>query len=139
MKLVEPSAGVVEDPIQHHADAAGVDCVQHLAKRLVPAQDGIHLVVVVGVVAVVGRRLKDGVEVDSGDPQFLQIAQSLSHAQQIAPFEAVGRRRTVPRLQVRRLGNPLTAGKAIGKDLVEDSVFDPVGGNDVCQYPISNI
>jgi hypothetical protein len=75
VKLVQTPAGVVEDAIEHHADPAGVSRVQQFAKRAISPQDRIHPVVVVGVIAVVGRRLEDGVEVDGRDPQCLQVIQ----------------------------------------------------------------
>ena len=56
-------AGVAEHTVQHDADAVlGGLAAEHL-KLFVGAQQRVHVQVVGGVVAVVGMRLKDGVQV----------------------------------------------------------------------------
>ena len=41
------------------------------------------------------------------------------------------RRRRAPRLEVRRLGDGLALGEAVGKDLIKDGILDPLGNDDV--------
>ena len=127
VELKEAPRGVVEHAIQHHPDAAGVGRVQQLAQRRVAAQHRIHLEVVVGVIAMVRARAEDRVEIDGVDPQVGQVIQPLDHAQQIAALVGVAGGRGAPRLQVGRLGHVVRLGKAIGRDLIEDSVPNPVG------------
>ena len=125
MELEEAAAGVVEDAVQHHADAAGVRRVEQLAQRRVAAQHRVHLVVVVRVIAMVRARLEDRVEVDGVDPQVGQVVQVLGHAEQIAALVAVGRGRRAPRLQVAGLRHAVGPGETIREDLVENGVLDP--------------
>ena len=80
MEGPKAAAGVVEDAIQHHLDAAGVRLIQQGAQPGVAAQQGVHLVIIKGVVAVVGGRGEDGVQVQRGHAQFLQVAQLIGDA-----------------------------------------------------------
>ncbi len=98
---------------------------QQLLESLVAAQQRIHLVVVVRVVAVVGGGLEDGVEVDRGDPQVAQPVELLDHPHQVTALVAVPGGRSVPLLQIGGLVNPARSREAIGKDLIEDGVGNP--------------
>ena len=115
-------------------------------------QHRVYAQVVGRVVAVVARRLKDGVEVERRDAQVLQIAQPLADALERAAVEVparhaavlaalVGRRRvpvlehlavgTAPAAHGQRvrgaLAPVLPARKAVGEDLVDDSLAVPAG------------
>src|SRR5690606_3318983 len=131
VELEEAAASVVEYAGDDHAEPVRVGRFQHLEKGRIAAEQGIDDVVVVRVIAVVGGRGEDGVEVDGVDAQRLEVIELLDDAEQIAALEAVVRRRRVPRLQVLWLGYVGTCGKAVGEDLVKDGVFDPLGGVNV--------
>ena len=62
---------MVEDAVEDDADAARLHAASTLERR-VAAQHRIDLIVVVGVIAVVGGRLENRVEVDGVDAQVLQ-------------------------------------------------------------------
>ena len=68
MKLEEAAAGVVEDAVEHDANAAVVGFVDQPSESGRSPQHGVDLLVVVGVIPVVGRRLEDGREVDRVTP-----------------------------------------------------------------------
>ena len=127
MELEEAARGVVEDAVQHHPDAPGVGRVQQLAQRRVAAQHRVHLEIVVGVIAMVRPGAEDRVEIDRVDPQVGQVVQMLDYTQQITALVAVTGGRRAPRLQVGCLGHAVRLGKAIGEDLIKDSVPNPVG------------
>lgn len=127
VELEEAAAGMVEHTIEHDVYAAAVGFIEQETKCPAAAQERVDAKIIVRVVAVVGSGLEDGVEIDGVDPQVLQIVQALQHAQQVAPFEAVHRRFGVPGLQITRFGERRAERKAVGKDLVKDGVFYPVG------------
>ncbi len=54
VELEEAAAGVVEDAIQHHTDAAGVRSVEQPPQGGIAAQHRVHLEVIVRVVAMIG-------------------------------------------------------------------------------------
>ena len=60
----EASSGVVEDPVQDDAHVACVCRVEQLAQGGVAAEHGVDMQIVVGVVAVVGWRGEDRIQVD---------------------------------------------------------------------------
>ncbi len=128
VELEETAAGVVEDTIQHDAHPPPVGLIQQGVERPVSAQDGIDPVIVVGVIAVVGGGLEDGVKVDGGEPEVLEIVEALGYAEQVAAFEAIDRRLAIPGFKVGGFFHPFAPGEAVGKDLVENGVFDPTGG-----------
>ena len=130
VELKEAAAGVVEDAIQDHANAAGVRGIEQRAECRVAAEHRVHLVVVVRVIAMVRPRPEDRVEVDGVDPQVGQVVQVFGHAEQIAALVAVRRGRRAPRLQAARLWHRVRFGETIRENLVENGVLDPFGGLD---------
>src|SRR5699024_10894091 len=68
-------AGVAEHAVQHDADAVPLGLGAELLKILVGAQQRVHAQIVGGVVPVVGVGLKDGVQVDEGNPHLVQVGQ----------------------------------------------------------------
>ena len=70
-----------------------------------PAQHGVDLLVVVRVIAVVGRRLEDRGEIHGVDAQIGEIIEVLDHADQVAPLIAVISRRRAPLVQMLGLGH----------------------------------
>ena len=93
----------------------------------VAAQHGVDLLVIVGVIAVIGRRLKNRREVDGVDAQVGEVIEVLDDADQVAPLIAVVGRRRAPFVQVLRLGHRQRSREPVGEDLVEDRVANPVG------------
>jgi hypothetical protein len=120
---------VVEHAVEHHADVAGVGVVEQFAEGVGAAKQGVHLVVVVRVVAVVGRRRKDGVQVEGRHPQVVEVIEGVNDAVEVSALEALLLGRTSPGLEghVLLVLDLPAAGEAVGKDLVEDGVLDPVG------------
>ena len=127
----EAAAGVVEHPVEDHAHAAPVGGVEQSAQGVVAPEHRIDREVVVGVVAMVAPRGEDRVEVDRRDAEVGEVVEPFRHAVEVAPLVAVHGGRRVPRLQPRGLRHAPAAGEAIGEDLVEDGVLDPVGRVDV--------
>ena len=68
-------AGVAEHTVQHDADAVLGGLAAEYLKLLVGAQQRVHVQVVGGVVAVVGMRLKDGVQVQIIHAHFPQVGE----------------------------------------------------------------
>ena len=79
----EPAAGVVEDAVEHHPDPPRRRRHQRV-EAVVAAEQRVDLEVVVGVVAVVGARSEDGIEVDGVDPQVLDPVEPLDDPDEVA-------------------------------------------------------
>ena len=126
----EAAARVVEDTVEHDADAAGVGGVEQFAQRVVAAEQGVDLVVVVRVVAVVGRRGEDGIQIEGGNAQVVQVVEVVDDAVEVAALKPLFFGRGAPRLEgdLLLLGHLSAPGKAVREDLVEDGVLCPVGG-----------
>ena len=75
---------MAEHAVQHDADAVLLGGGAQCLKILVGAQQGVHIQVVGGVVAVVGVGLKDGVEVDEIHPHLVQVGELLLDALEVA-------------------------------------------------------
>ena len=133
VKLPKTAAGMVEDTVQHHADAAFVGFIQQEAQGFIAAQQWVYIIVIVGMVAVIGRRGKDRVEVNGSDPQVFQVIQFFGYAIQVAAFKAILGWGRVPGFEAQAwhpFAPPnyggVAAGEAVGKDLVENGVLYPV-------------
>ena len=100
--------------------------VEQLAQGIVAAEQRIDVVVVVRVVAVVRRRSEDRSQVERRDAQGGEVVEPLDDAEQVAALEAVRRGRRVPRFERAGLRDALARREAVGEDLVEDRVADPV-------------
>ena len=96
MEGPEAAAGMVEDAVQHDVHIAGVGGVEQFAQRVVAAQQRIDLHVVEGVIAMVGRRCKDRVQVDGIDAKFLQVVKLIDDAAQVTALEALAPRAGCP-------------------------------------------
>ena len=84
VEVAAVGAGVAEHAVQHDADAVLLGGGAQCLKILVGAQQGVHIQVVSGVVAVVGVGLKDGVEVDEIHPHLVQVRELLLDALEVA-------------------------------------------------------
>src|SRR5690606_40253031 len=69
------------------------------------AEMRIHLHIVAGIVLVVGRRFKEGREVDGVDAERFQMVQMVDDALQVAAEEGIRRRLAAPRSEERRAGD----------------------------------
>lgn len=121
-------AGMVEDSVQDQANARFVQFPQKAAKgRLVP-KERVDFQVIPGVVAVVGRGGKDGIEPDGVYPQFLQVPDALPYPLQVAAEETCPAGSCSPGLYSRRVVGRVPVGKAVGENLVENGVPYPGRG-----------
>ena len=109
-------AGVVEDAVEDDADAERLRAGAQLPEVLLGAEQRVDPEEIRGVVAVVGVRLEDGVQVDRAHPHAFEVGQLLGDAPQVAA-EVVG----VGHLAV-------TVGQVFGQ-LVPVAVEPPVGGH----------
>ncbi len=80
-------AGVVKHAVQHHPHPPPVGLVAQPGKILVGAQHRVYPAVVGGAVAVVFRRLEDGVEVQGLHSQALEVVQLFQHALKVTAEE----------------------------------------------------
>ena len=80
-------AGVVEHAVQYHMDAPLPRLVAQGAKVVLRPQHGVDHPVVRGVVPVAAGGVEDGVQVNGGDGEALQIVQLSADAPQAAAEE----------------------------------------------------
>ena len=146
-------ARVVEHTVQNDGNAQLLGRLAQLSKVLLGAQNRIDLGVVGGVVAVVARGFKNGVEVDGCKAQLGDARQVFLNALERSAVKVPGldgavlgalvHRRLVPVLDhaalnaltrffdlgQRALAPVLVAGIAIGEDLVDHTALVPLGTN----------
>ena len=144
-------ARVVKDTVQNDGNAQLLGRLAQLSKVLLGAQNRIDLGVIGGVVAVVARRFKDGVEVDGCKAQLGDARQVFLDTLERSAVEVPGldgavlgalvNGRLVPVLDhpaldsvarffdlgQRALAPVLVAGIAIGEDLVDHTALVPGG------------
>ena len=77
------------------------------------------------MIAMVGRRSEDRVEVDRCDPELGQPIEVLNNAEKVAALVSMERRRSVPRLEVDGFAHTVRLGETVGEDLIEDGVLHP--------------
>ena len=142
-------ARVVEHTVQNDGNAQLLGCLAQLRKVLLGAQDWVDLGVIGGVVAVVARGFKNGVEVDGCKAQLGYARQVFLDTLERSAVEVPGldgavlgalvHRRLVPVLDhaalnaltrffdlgQRALAPVLVAGIAIGEDLVDHTALVP--------------
>ena len=79
-------------------------CVDQLAQRSVASQQRVHVIVVIGMIAVVRARSEDRIEVNRVYAQIDRVIEVLDHTYQVAPLVTmIGGRRT-PGLQIAGFG-----------------------------------
>ena len=81
--------------------------------------------IIAGVVAVIGRREEDRVQINCIDAKIKQIIQFCQDALDISPLETFLRGRAAPALDICRVIIGAAIGKTIGKDLVKNGVLNP--------------
>ena len=89
MEGPESPAGMVEDTVKHHFDVAGMGLVKQDPQRCVAAKQGIDLHIVKGVIAVIGRRRKDGIQIQRCDAQPFEIIETIGYAIEVAALKAL--------------------------------------------------
>jgi len=147
---------VVEDAIQDDPDPTVIGSLNEAFEQGQVAEVVVDDAVIRSIVLVVGGRFEDGVEVDGGNAQLFDVIQLIQDALQVAAVEvlAVGARaraggiagiadRLVPVGLVRAEDGvwliikgcagwgvvvEIAIAEAVGEDLVEDGVLDPIGG-----------
>ena len=129
VKRPEAAPAVVEHTIKDQAHATALQLHHQGIEGGIASEQRVHLQVVVSVVAVIGRRTEDRVEVESGDAELLQMIEPLDHAVEITPLKPHTIRRRAPGLQRQAplLGHAATAAEAIGKDLAHHRIGHPGG------------
>ena len=85
----ERVAGVVEGQVDYNSNAPAVAIGNESGKLLIGAQAGIDLHKGRGVIPVIALGLEDGVEVDYGNSQILQIVQVLAYTCDIPAIEGI--------------------------------------------------
>ena len=78
---------MVEHTIQNQVHVAGGQFGGQRVERVSVAKHGVDAHVIGGVVAMVGGRLKNGVQIDGCDAQVLQVIQSINQALQVTAVE----------------------------------------------------
>ena len=68
-------AGVIEYAIQYNAHAASGSFAAQRPEVLLTAEQRVDALVIAGIMAVIGIRLKDRIEINGGNVQALQIIQ----------------------------------------------------------------
>ncbi|MNS97004.1 hypothetical protein D3C72_1313260 [compost metagenome] len=129
--VLEPDvvvAGVVEHAVDDHLDAVLVKLADQALELGVGAEARIDLHVVGRVVLVVRAGLEERVEVDRVDAHRLQVGDLLAHAGEVTAHEVVEVGLGVPGHGALGVVGLVAVGEALGEDLVEDRVFDPLGG-----------
>ena len=146
-------ARVVEHAVQNDGNAQLLGRLAQLSKVLLGAQNRIDLGVIGGVVAMVARGFKNGVEVDGCKAQLGDARQVILDTLERSAVKVPGldgavlgalvHRRLVPvldhaalnaltrffDLSQRALAPVLVAGIAIGEDLVDHTALVPLGSN----------
>lgn len=100
---------------------------------------GFDLIVIMGVIAVITGGLKNWGEINGINSQILEIIQLFNNAPQVATFVALQPWHFFPGFpgycsQEFMMGL-LAVGKAIGKDLVKNRIFDPIRGANFHAFP----
>ena len=87
VEIAADKAGVVEHTVQNDPHPPGVGSLAQSGKIRVTAQHGVYVLIIGGAVAVVFRRLENGVEIQGLHAQGLEVGQLLQHALQVSAEE----------------------------------------------------
>ncbi len=102
VEVLAVRAGVAEHAVQQDADAARPGCRHQIIKGGFVAQNGVDFLIAARVVAVIGMRAEDGVEVDDAHTQVRQVIELLPDAPERAAEKVQGAVIAVFRVQVQR-------------------------------------
>ena len=75
---------MIEHAIQNDVDLFFAGVFHQILPILLRAKVGIDLIVILGVVAVVGTRIEDRVEINGGNAEGLEIVERLIHTLEVA-------------------------------------------------------
>ena len=144
VKVAAIIAGVVKYAVQHHADAPFLRLTAQLGEILLRTQQWVDGAVIRRIVAVVGGRLEDGVEIEGLYMEGGEIVQLGGDTLEIAaeeiavPAACLGVSADHGRFVPVHMSPPLTqqtlhtgrrrAAEAIGEDLIGHAFTKPLGG-----------
>ncbi len=135
VKLEEPAAGMIKHTIQNDPDSSLVCRLKKLSKSSITTQNRINIAIIMGVIAVISGRGENGIQIDSVNSQISQVIQSFHNTQQIPTLESMISGFGTPFLQIAGFFRvtvhfkTTALCKTIGKDLVKNSIFNPIRGN----------
>ena len=136
-------AGVIEHAVQYNAHAASGGFAAQRTEVLLTAEQRVDALVIAGIVAVIGIRLKDRIEINGGNVQALQIIQLGVYAAQRAAEKIVVEdfavlirqidwnivpvlvQHTLDHAFTLRLLGCLVAAEAVRKNVVGDALTEP--------------
>ena len=149
VKVQTVGTGVGVHTVQNHLDAMLMGSIHHLPEVLQGAQHGIGNLVVAGIVAVAGKALADGVQIEDRHTQGCNIVQFFGNSLEITAEKVVIQHLTVGQrppvhlfvpivvdgvgLQLAGEVTPAAAVEPVGEDLVHGGTLGPVGGGEVCR------
>ena len=143
VKIQAVVARVVEHAVQQHAHAALAGLLAQAGQIGLRAQHGVHAGIIAGIIAVIAARQKDGVQIQHGDVQRLQIIQLGDDALQVAAEEIPRVRIAVAGIKQRQRGlvpvfmqidilaripRRAAAAEAVGENLIHDALAQEGGG-----------
>ena len=144
IKVLAVVAGMIENAVQHDANAQVLCLLTESPEIPLAAQHGINLFVISGVISMVAVRLEYGAEIDGGNAQRFQIWEFLLYAGQIPAKVVMVLRFSVPvgkegqtfipvRMKSSFSQQTGQAGRAcppeaVWKDLIGHTPSEPVGG-----------
>ena len=137
-------------PVQNHPDAMGMGGIAHGLEIIKGAQHGVGHLVVTGVVAMAGKALGDGIQVENGDPKGGNVVHFFRDPLEVAPEEIVVQHQAfgggtpihilIPgfvdgiglqlagQIRAARLAEP------VGEQLIDDGALGPVGGVEILRH-----
>ena len=122
----EAAAGMIENTIRTMRISRWWAALSSL-KKLHSTQQRVDQVVVVGVVAVIGSGLENGIEVNGSYAEVSEIIEFFQNAHQVAAFKAVNGGKTVPAFKLAWFGDLAAPGKAVRENLIKNRIFNPIG------------
>ena len=156
VKIKAVGAGVGVHPVQHHPDAVGMGLGAQFCEVRFRAQHGVRGLVVAGIVAVAGKALGNGVQIENSHPKRGQIVHFRRNSLEISAVKVVVQhqalRRRLPadllgpvgmdrvRLQFSRQVTRSHFAEPVGKRLIENGPLGPVRGlkirRDAAELPL---
>ena len=99
VELEEPTAGVIEDPVENDPNAALVCSSEHRVESLIAAENRVDAEVIMGVIAMVRGALEDRVEPKGVNPELGEVVKFVGHAPEISALVAMKGGWLVPRFE----------------------------------------
>ena len=111
---------MVEHAVEHDTNSSLVRCIEHRIECFVSPQQGVDREVVVRVIPMVRRALKDRIEPDGVEPEIYKMVQPIDDAPEITTLVAPDGGRSIPCIETNPVVDPPGACEAVRKDLIED-------------------